>query len=444
MTAPSSAAPLRRQLIGRVVATTSMVLVALLIPMAALIARFAEEDALAAAGLEVQATESVVAFRDRPDLVTFIEGLNDNTDGRRTTVLFADGDAIGPDRTITGDVVQARESGRASSSSTPGGLEVLAPVSVPSDAGEHPTGVTGQEVTVIRVVVTRSELMSEVLLSWAILGALGVALLLLAVGFAELLARDLLRSTEGLAATAGRLEAGDLDARVTPSGPAEIREAGHALNRLATRIGELLAAEREAAADLSHRLRTPLMALRLEVDELDNPAQQARVQEGVLALTRAVDDVIAEARRPVREGIGAVCDAAALVRARTAFWGVLAEDQGRVTRIRTPDKGIPVKAPKGDLEAAIDILLENVFAHTAEGIGFTVTLQEMPGGGAVLVVADDGGGPQVMAAARGRSRSSTGLGLDIARRTAHASGGSLTTSVRQGRTVVRMELGPPD
>ena len=41
-----------------------------------------------------------------------------------------------------------------------------------------------------------------------------------------------------------------------------------AVNRLAGRIGELLAAEREAAANLAHRLRTPLTALRLDAEAL--------------------------------------------------------------------------------------------------------------------------------------------------------------------------------
>ena len=38
---------------------------------------------------------------------------------------------------------------------------------------------------------------------------------------------------------------------------------GSALNLLADRIDELIVADREAVADLSHRLRTPLTALRL-------------------------------------------------------------------------------------------------------------------------------------------------------------------------------------
>ncbi len=44
-----------------------------------------------------------------------------------------------------------------------------------------------------------------------------------------------------------------------------------ALNELAGRVEVLLAAERESVADLSHRLRTPLTALRLRAEAVDDP-----------------------------------------------------------------------------------------------------------------------------------------------------------------------------
>jgi signal transduction histidine kinase len=48
-----------------------------------------------------------------------------------------------------------------------------------------------------------------------------------------------------------------------PGPTPELADAARALNRLADRIDELRAAERERVADLSHRLRTPLTGLRL-------------------------------------------------------------------------------------------------------------------------------------------------------------------------------------
>ncbi|MGH3932600.1 MAG: hypothetical protein ACRDTF_21800, partial [Pseudonocardiaceae bacterium] len=109
---------MRRQLVVMVATVTSMILTALLVPMAVLIQRFAFEDALAAVGLEVHAIETVVSFRERADLVTFVDILNRGTDSHRTTVLFADGDAIGPDPEVTDDVRRARATGQAISSDT--------------------------------------------------------------------------------------------------------------------------------------------------------------------------------------------------------------------------------------------------------------------------------------------------------------------------------------
>ena len=80
-----------------------------------------------------------------------------------------------------------------------------------------------------------------------------------------------------------------------------------------------------------------------------------------------MDAVIAEARRPVREGLGTGCDAAAVVADRVAFWSALAEDEGRPVRFEPAGGPLPVRVPAGDLAAAVDALLGNVFAHTPDG-----------------------------------------------------------------------------
>ena len=65
---------MRRSLIVTVAAAVSMVLLAMLVPMAILLRDYALEDRLASAALEVQATESVVSGAgteaDRGSLVT--------------------------------------------------------------------------------------------------------------------------------------------------------------------------------------------------------------------------------------------------------------------------------------------------------------------------------------------------------------------------------------
>lgn len=84
-----------------------------------------------------------------------------------------------------------------------------------------------------------------------------------------------------------------------------------------------------------------------------------------------------------------------------------------------------------------------MFAHTPDGTGCTITLTPEPGG-ATLVVDDDGPGfPAGDLRRRGASTAgSTGLGLDIATRAAHRTGGHLdlgTSPTGGGRVTVHFE-----
>ena len=190
-----------------------------------------------------------------------------------------------------------------------------------------------------------------------------------------------------------------------------------------------------------------MTVLRLEAGELRDPEERDRLVDVVDELTRNLDDVIREARRPMREGVGAECDATRVVGDRAAFWSVLADDQERRMSVDLPPHPLPVKVAWDDLAAAVDALLGNVFSHTDDRVGFEVLLAARDGGGALLQVSDDGRstGDAEEVVRRGESRGgSTGLGLDIARRTAEASGGELVfEGERGGGTTVRLLLGPP-
>jgi signal transduction histidine kinase len=310
------------------------------------------------------------------------------------------------------------DSGRSFTADVDGGREVLVPV---DSAGGR---------AIIRSFVPDDLLRRGVVPAVGALMALGLALLVVAVLVADRLARGMVRPVTALASAAHDLAEGDLSARVEPVGPPEIREVGMAVNHLGRRVGELLVAEREAVADLSHRLRTPLTALRLEAEGLRDRDEATRVGAGVEALERTVDDVIRSARRPVREGGHAGCDAVNVVRDRAAFWRVLAEDTDRVMTVRLHEGPLPVRLLAEDLAAAVDALLGNVFAHTPDGSPVDIEVFADAGDAHVLV-ADRGPGLPAAATERGRSGAgSTGLGMDIARRTAEAAGGSLVLSDR--------------
>ena len=186
----------------------------------------------------------------------------------------------------------------------------------------------------------------------------------------ELLTRRIIRPLVRTAETAQQLSVGDTTARAPTDGPREVADVGKALNRLADRIDELIAEERETVADLSHRLRTPLTALRLDAEALRDPAEAERVGGHVSALERTLTAVIHAARRPQREGRMPSCDATAVV--RRAGRVLVGADRGpgpARRRRRCPSAPLPVRAAAEDLAAAVDALLENVVAHTPEGDG---------------------------------------------------------------------------
>jgi signal transduction histidine kinase len=417
----------RRQITLLVAATTSIVLLAFLLPAASLVARVAEARALDAGQAQLQFLIPSVGLDRREDVAATLVGASDGASS--VAVRWTDGTWIGG----PGALDAAEQPTTASVREAVDGTRLVQPVRRADGAA------------VIEVLVPADQLGAGVTRTWLVLSGLGIVLLVLALLVADRLARSLTRPVTDLATTAHRLGSGDLTARVAPSGPPEVRSVGAALNRLAGRIGELLVAGREDAADLAHRLRTPLTALRLDVEALPGEHRE-RLLAGVDAVSRGVDEVITEARRTVREGLGAGCDAVATVADRVAFWSVLADEEGRAVTVDLADGPLPVRAPSPDLGAAVDALLGNVFAHTAEGTAFGVAVRPRSGGGAEVLVTDSGPGLPAHGDTLGRGRSgtgSTGLGLDIARRTAEASGGALRlVDSPRGATVV-LELGPP-
>jgi signal transduction histidine kinase len=420
----------RRQITLLVAATTSIVLLAFLLPAASLVARVAEARALDGAQTQLQLLIPSVGLDQREDVAALVATATGSAgDGRSVAVRWTDGAWLGAPGALADGAVPTT----ASVQETAAGTRLVQPVR------------RADGTAVVEVLVPAEQLRAGVTRTWLVLAGLGVVLLVVALLVADRLARSLTRPVTELAETAHRLGSGDLTARAVPAGPAEVREVGAAVNRLAGRIGELLAAERETAADLAHRLRTPLTALRLDVESLP-PGDRDRLLGDVDALSRSVDEVISEARRTVREGIGAGCDAAAVVADRVRFWSVLAEEEGRGLTVDVPADALPVRVAAGDLAAAVDALLGNVFTHTPDGTPLTVRVRAHPGGGAEVVVSDEGPGLDQPDAALERGRSgagSTGLGLDIARRTAESSGGSLLVTSSEAGTAVTLQLGAP-
>lgn len=416
---------MRRRLALVSAAVTAMVVLAFVVPLAGLVRSLARDRVLVTAEREAQTQAqalSVVLPEAGIEGARVLVGSGSLPNDEQLSVAL-------PDQTILGAEVPFDENfarsaaGEAFRQEVTGGEAIFVPVFL----ADEPSAA------VVRVFVTQEELTRNVGASWAVLAALGIALVGLAALVADRLARSIVEPVQVLSAAAHRMGEGELDVVVEPAGPPEVIEVGHAFNRLGSQVRKLISQERESVADLSHRLRTPLTALRLDAEAVSDPELAARLSDDLDDLERTVDHVIHEARRQVREGPGVVADLSGIVGERLRFWGALAEDQGRRWSSQIAPGPLLTTGHTGDIAAALDALLGNVLAHTPDGTSYSVELSRI-GDFAVLIIEDQGPGFTDHAwIDRGASSSgSTGLGLDIVRRTAEASGGDLAMRESSG------------
>lgn len=422
---------MRRRLLLVVLAASTLVVVAFAVPLGLLVRRVAEDRALDAAERDAAALAPVLALTgERDDLAAAVERTATGADDR-LAVWLPTGPPVGSADVFGGDAEEPlalARTGLSFSQPRAGGIDLWTPVVL-----------GGGDVAVIAARVPDDVRRDGVTTSWLALGGVAVALVAGSLVVADRLARSLTRDARELAGTATALAEGRADARAEPSDTPELAAAGHAINLLADRIDELRAAERERVADLSHRLRTPLTALRLDAESSGADALVA----GVDRLEGAVTELVRAARRPLHDApVSATADLAAVVHDRATFWSLLAEEDGRPWSLDAPDGGVLVRGDAGELAAALDALLGNVHTHTPAGTPYSVALT-VDAGRALLVVADEGPGIDDRDAALDRGRSaggSTGLGLDIAARTARAAGGELRLEPDSPGTRVIIDL----
>jgi signal transduction histidine kinase len=424
---------MRGRLVVLAGAVAAMVVIAFLVPLGLLVRDLARDRALSTAERNAQILAqnlSLVVAGDATQIEALLAAVGARSN-EELSVIQSDGTVFGaPVSDVT--LVERARLGESVTSSVPGGAAVVVPVVQAQNAA-----------LVVHSFVPSALLRENVWSVIALLAVVGVLLIAIAIAVADRMGRSLVQPVLALSDAAHEVSQGDLETRVAPAGPPELVEVGSAFNRLVERIGALLSSERESVADLAHRLRTPLTALRLDVETLADQAAAAALQEDVDALERTVDFVIQEARRPVREGAGAITDLAAVARERAEFWGALAEDQGRSWKLAVAPGVHPVAVNPTDLAAAVDALIGNVFDHTAEGTGFGVVVASTEGGVQLTVLDEGPGFPGPSVADRGTStRRSTGLGLDIARRTVERAGGamSLPADPAGGRVVLEFPL----
>lgn len=265
-----------------------------------------------------------------------------------------------------------------------------------------------------------------------------IVLYLVLVGAMALILR---RITRPLKALTRRVEdfAGNrtLEGQLDPDGPDDIQGLIAAHNAMEARIAAMLDEKDVMLGAIGHDLKTPLAALRVRIEAVDDDVERGRMAATIEDINRSLDDILSLAR------VGRPSDPVEPNELSALVADVIGEfeDMGEAVELGDTDRiVVPIRATW--LRRALRNLVSNAlrYGHRAR-----ITLAR-EGRMAVLRIDDDGPGiPEGdiarmmepftrLEASRNSGTGGTGLGLTLARAIADQHGGTLTLANRRGAT----------
>jgi signal transduction histidine kinase len=368
--------------------------------------------------------------------------------GARVVVLDRDGiSLVDTDQPVSRDfstrpeigvaLAGARASGTRSSETL--GTDLLY-VAVPVASGGTVHGA-------LRITLDTGQVNDRIQQFWLGLVAVAAVVLLAVAAIGWGIARSVTRPLRQLNASASRFARGDLAITAEPvEGAPELRSLGETMNTMAIRLSGLLTTQRAFVADASHQLRTPLTALRLRLENLQNQLTVSTTEESSLEIDAAIEETnrlaelvstllqLARAdERPETE----VVDLGVLTVDRIDTWTAVADAGGVELRCASvanaTTQGLLVNAVPGAIEQILDNLLDNALAVSPRGAVVRADVS-LEGDMCLLTISDQGPGlsnDEKRNATRrfwrgDTTNPGTGLGLAIVDALATASGGSFS------------------
>jgi signal transduction histidine kinase len=247
--------------------------------------------------------------------------------------------------------------------------------------------------------------------------------------------RRVTRPMRALADAADRFGRGEAAPPLPEDGPEEVRRTVAAFNAMQTRVGRFVSDRTRMLAAISHDLRTPLTALRLRAEFVEDDETRDRIIHAVDEMSRMTEATLAFARDEASGEAARPTDVAALVRAVVDDF----VDMAAPVEVIAPDRSDLTVRPVA-LRRAVRNLVENAIRYGGRA---RVVLVDEPDA-VVIRIEDDGPGippdrleevfePFVrLETSRSEETGGVGLGLSTARTIARAHGGDVTLSNRPG------------
>ena len=217
-----------------------------------------------------------------------------------------------------------------------------------------------------------------------------------------------LRPVQRLAQEVKLRDAGSLAPLPEHGLPSEVEPVAHAINSLLARLKLAFDSQRAFVADAAHELRSPLTALKLQLQLMARApnddarrAAAAQLQEGVDRATRLIEQLLTAARTTPGESLPQLrpLDLAEAARRAIAEIWPQAAARGMEIALDGQDDAV-IDADEDALRILLRNLLDNAVRYTPEGGQVHVGIAS--DGGAPVLTVDDSG-PGIPAAERDRA-----------------------------------------
>ena len=230
--------------------------------------------------------------------------------------------------------------------------------------------------------------------------------------------RRISRPLRSLASAAHSFTPGQDDRPLPETGPQDVREVTAAFNALRLRVRAMLDEKDRMLGAIGHDLRTPLAALRVRIESVDDDQDRERMADTIDEMNRTLDDILSLARlgRPSEPPVDV--DLSALVDAVVEDFRDLGADVTFQDGAR-----LPMKLRPSLMRRAVRNLIENAVKY---GKSAAVRIDHAPDSVAI-VVSDRGPGIPAdrlsdvfdpftrLESSRNRETGGIGLGLALAR-----------------------------